>query len=156
MTGAARTDRVHVTVEPARPAAVVVGTLRPAELPHWLGAAFEAVAGLLARDGLAPAGPPFATFEPRGDGAFAVRAGFPAPAAVAGGAGVEPDELPGGPAASVVHEGPYDALGPVHAELAEWVRGHGGEPAGPAREEYLSEPDAARPLTRVVQPYRPA
>ena len=61
-----------------QPVAVVRGhRVMESEIPAFLGAAFAEVLGILADQGLAPAGPPFARYA-MADGGFDVEAGFPA------------------------------------------------------------------------------
>ena len=142
----------------AQPAAVWVATLPVGELPTWLGRAFSTVAGFLAAHGSYPVGPPFARYHPLGGGRFEVAAGFPVPSSIDGAGEVRALMLPGGPAASTVHVGPYDAMVPGYQAVASWVTEHGGEVLGDAWEVYLSDP-AAQPgpstcRTEIVQPYR--
>jgi len=142
----------------AQPAAVCVASLPVAELPGWLGRAFSTVAGFLAAQGSHPVGPPFARYHPLGGGRFDVVAGFPVPTPVDPAGDVQALTLPGGPTASTMHVGPYDAMVPGYQAVLAWVAEHGGEVVGDAWEVYLSDP-AAQPdpstwRTEIVQPYR--
>ena len=141
----------------AQPAAVCLVTLPVGELPTWLGKAFSTVAGFLASHGSHPAGPPFARYHPLGGGRFEVAAGFPVSTSIEGAGEVQALVLPGGPAASTVHIGSYDAMMPGYQTVAAWVAEHGGDVVGDPWEVYLSEP-AAQPdpstwRTEIVQPY---
>lgn len=42
--------------------------------------------------------------------------------------------------ASAMYRGPYERIAPAYAEIAEWIRAHGYEVAGPPEERYCSEP----------------
>ncbi len=142
----------------AQPAAVCLATLPVAELPTWLGKAFSTVAEFLATLGSHPSGPPFARYHPLGSERFEVAAGFPVPTSIEGAGDVQALVLPGGPAASTVHVGPYDAMMPGYQAVAAWVAEHGGDVVGDPWEVYLSDP-AAQPdpstwRTEIVQPYR--
>ncbi len=142
----------------AQPAAVCVATMPVGELPDWLGKAFSTVAGFLAAHGSYPVGPPFARYHQRGGGRFEVAAGFPVPTVIEGAGDVRALVLPGGPAASTMHVGPYDAMVPGYQAVTVWVTEHGGEVVGDPWEVYLSDP-AAQPdpstwRTEIVQPYR--
>jgi effector-binding domain-containing protein len=97
---------------------------------------------------------------------FDIEAGFPVTAAFASAPGVTPEAdresdvhlsaLPGGPAATTVHQGPYDAMTPAYDALEKWVADHGGTVDSAPWENYWSEPvgDPSTWQTQVVMPYR--
>ncbi len=63
--------------------------------------------------------------------------------------------LEGGPAAAVVHKGPYPELGPAYHAISNWIVEHGHQFTGPPRETYLNDPtqvDEADLLTEVAWP----
>lgn len=66
--------------------------------------------------------------------------------------------LPEGPVAQTFHHGRYDEIGAAYEAVFAWMREHGREQAGPARELYLTGPDTATVpddyLTEVVVPLR--
>ena len=66
--------------------------------------------------------------------------------------------LPGGPAATTVHIGPYDDMVAGYRAVAGWITDHGGEAVGDPWEVYFSDPttqpDPATWRTEIVQPYR--
>lgn len=142
----------------AQPAAVCVATLPVGELPTWLGRAFSNVAGFLAAHGPHPVGPPFARYHQLDGGRFEVAAGFPVPTSIDGAGEVQPLLLPGGPVATTVHVGPYDAMVPGYQAVLAWITAHEGEVVGDAWEVYLSDPtaqpDPATWRTEIVQPFR--
>jgi effector-binding domain-containing protein len=142
------------TIEAELPTAVVCGTTDVAGMPAFLGHAFETTAAYLTRNGVGPAGMPYARYQVLGEGRFDVEAGFPATTPVPGQDDVEPSSLPAGPAAVTVHVGPYDEVSAAYEALTAWVAER-GEVAGAPWEVYLSEPDADPPSTEIWLPYRP-
>jgi effector-binding domain-containing protein len=54
--------------------------------------------------------------------------------------GVHRRQLPGGPVAYTVHEGPYSSIGAAYDALYAWIDGHGHKRTGPPREIYLNGP----------------
>lgn len=132
--------------------AVVRAEVRPEDLPAFLGGAFADVAATLARQGLAPTGPPFGRYVPRSDGSFHVEAGFPVERPVTGTGRVEPAELPGGTVARSLYQGPYEGLSDAYAAATDWVRAHGYRTVGHPWECYLDEPDVPQPRTEVFVP----
>ena len=68
-------------------------------------------------------------------------------------------ELPGGPAATVLHRGPWEDIRSAYVAVFSWIVEHGYEMAGPVREEYLAdERDDATPLeylTAITWPLMP-
>ncbi|MFD8496090.1 GyrI-like domain-containing protein [Amycolatopsis sp. NPDC059657] len=149
---------IHSRTRDEQHTAVAETTLPISEIGPWLGQQYGAVAKVLATQGLAPAGPPFARYHPVAEGRFHIEAGFPVAAAIDPADGVRPATLPGGPAAETTHMGPYDAIEPAYGALAAWVADHDGELAGDAWEVYLTSPDEhpdpATWRTDIVQPYR--
>jgi effector-binding domain-containing protein len=155
-----KTYEIREVTRREQPTAVTDTTLSAEQIGPWLATSYRAVAGVLGAQGTHPDGPPFARYHPIGQGRFAVEAGFPVSAAIDDTGDVHPSVLPGGPAASTVHVGPYRELESAYAALESWVRERGAEPAGDAWEVYLSDPaarlDPATWRTEIVQPYRPA
>jgi effector-binding domain-containing protein len=58
----------------------------------------------------------------------------------AGDGGVIEATLPGGPAATTVHTGPYDTLGEAYAAVEAWIESQGLEAAGSPWEYYITDP----------------
>ena len=141
-----------VELEP-QPIAVVRGEARLAELPAFLGAAFGEVMQTLVGQGLDPVGPPVGRYVPTADG-FLVEAGFPTMRAVRPSGRVVPGELPGGPAARVLHRGGYATIASAYDAATAWLEAEGIAPAGEPWEAYLDGPDVAEPRTFVYQPCR--
>ena len=137
----------------AQQVAVVRGHVTTAEIPAFLGEAFDEVIKTLSAQGLAPAGPPFGRFVPAGDG-FDVEAGFPATGSVTPIGRVVPGELAAGPAARVMHKGRYDGVAGAYQSAVDWVRGHGYVATAPPWETYLDGPEVAEPRTVVCLPCR--
>ena len=142
---------VELTEMIARPAAVVRGHAVPAELPGFLGGAFDAVLRTLADQQLQAAGPPFARYRLTGDG-FDVEAGFPSVGAVHAANEVVPIELPGGTTATALHRGSYELLGVTYDAVRAWLDEHGYEPTGEPWESYMDGPDVPEPRTLVSLP----
>ncbi|GAA3145373.1 MerR family transcriptional regulator [Planomonospora alba] len=112
----------------------------------------------LERAGVAITGPGVAYYEPAEDGTVVVHAGMQV--------AVEPQEdydfavvdLPEiGTAATVVHRGPMEEVGPTFQALAHWVEENGHRAVGLAREVYLDcPPDEARWVTELQMAVTPA
>jgi effector-binding domain-containing protein len=137
----------------AQPAAVVRGLVTRAELPQFLGGAFEETLNAITGQGRAPAGPPFARYRVDGDD-FAVEAGFPSTGAVGPTGRVTGGELVGGTAVRVLYRGPYERIAEAYEAGEKWLADRGCTPSGPPWESYLDEPDVAEPRTVVHLPFR--
>jgi effector-binding domain-containing protein len=113
---------------------------------------------VLSEQGLTAIGPPFARFHFVAEGRCEAEAGFPVATEIAAEGDVIPSVLPGGLAATTVHIGPYEAMGPAYESLSSWVEEQNGEATGNAWEVYFSDPNAqpdpATWKTVIVQPYR--
>lgn len=156
----ARAYHVALSEEPAR---------RLVGLPHrgdyqTIGQAFERLAALVHGAGLDPASPMIGVYydDPASVRAADLRA-FAAREATPGYAPPAPLEgrdLAGGPAASIVHKGPYAELPQAYEWFyRDWLASSGREPAdAPPYEVYLNDPRATPPtewLTRIVLPLKP-
>ncbi len=143
----------EITVEerPEQTAAVVRATVRLEELAGFLGQAFGEVAGVLARQGLFPAGPPFGRYRMVDDG-FDAEAGFPSSGPVTPEGHVVPVVLPGGEIAETVHIGSYDGVAAAYGAVMEWLGETGREATADPWELYLDGPEVAQPRTVVCFP----
>jgi effector-binding domain-containing protein len=141
----------------ATPAAVIRAAMAADRVPGWLRRAYRLVDAQLAGEGIAVAGPAFASYTRSGD-RVEVEAGYPVPVAVAGNGIVVPSGLPGGPAAITLHEGSAATLDVAYRRIETWLAGHGFTARGRHWERYLvgsvtGEPDPSRWRTEVVVPY---
>ena len=135
--------------------ALVRGRVGTEGLPEFLGGAFGEVMQTLTAQRMAPCGPPFGRYVVTDDG-FEVEAGFPCRGTVVPAGRVEAGTLAGGPAAVVVHRGPYETVGAAYDAAGRWLVEQGYEPAGAAWESYLDPPEVPEPRTLVVIPCRRA
>jgi effector-binding domain-containing protein len=114
----------------------------------------------MGQSGVAMAGPPFARYYSVVPEAVDFEAGFPAASPVPEHGDVHAVELPGGPAATTTHLGPYEAMEPAYAAIADWIREHGRQAEGAPWEVYFTDPgsvpDPAQWRTKVVQPLKAA
>lgn len=135
------------------PAAVVRGLMPESGIPGFLGGAFGEVMTVVADQGIRPSGMPFACYVPTPDG-FQVEAGVATSAPVEPSGRVIPSTLPGGPAISVLHRGPYGEVTAAYEAAEAWLRDSEWEAAGPPWEAYLDGPDVTEPRTVVYFPTR--
>jgi effector-binding domain-containing protein len=151
------TNEIETRTLTEQSTAVCLATLPVADIGPWLSGAYGRVAGLLGAQAAGPAGPPFARYHLLGDERFEIEAGFPSMRPVEPSDEVKASSLPGGPAAFVVHIGPYDEMGPAYEALTAWMRDRGVEPNGDKWEVYLSdpvaEPDPSTWRTEIYAPY---
>lgn len=131
-----------------------------AQVPHdgigaFLGGAFGEVMAALAAQGVQPAGMPFCRYGHMGDGGWDVEAGFPVVRAAERSGRVEPSTLPAGPAAHVLHRGPYEAVAGAYDAAMAWIRETGGDVSGAPWEQYLDGPEVPEPRTEVFVPFTP-
>lgn len=125
-----------------------------ADLAEFFARAIPAVAGELARQGVAPAGPPTAVYRHEFAHEFDVTVGFPVAEAPTNDALVI-EKLPAGRAVQAEHVGPYSTLPAIYTRLSRWFSGQKLNPPTVMWEEYLVGPGMAEEfgyLTRVVYP----
>lgn len=132
-----------------------------AQVPHdgigaFLGGAFGEVMSCLAAQGVQPAGMPFSRYGFEHDGGWDVEAGFPVAQAIERSGRVEPSTLPAGPAAHVLHRGPYAEVAGAYEAATAWVRENGDQVSGAPWEQYLDGPEVPEPRTEVFVPFAPS
>lgn len=137
---------------PEQDAAVVRGHVAVDGIGEFLGGAFGEIMGAL--HGVEIVGPPFARYAMPDEG-FDVMAGFPVSSPVTQVGRVEPDRLPGGPAATTMHVGSYEGVAAAFEAVQAWVADHGFVVAGDPWESYLDEPEVPEPRTLITFPVRP-
>jgi effector-binding domain-containing protein len=147
------TYEITIVELPERHAAVISGHVEMAGIPEFLGGAFGEVMSVV--DIARIAGPPFARYSMPADG-FDIEAGFPVTEPVTPTGRVEAATLPGGPAATLLHRGSYEAIADAYGVLMRWVSENGYLPTGAPWESYLDEPDVPEPRTLVTVPVRRA
>ena len=139
-------DRGPVTIVSQR-VSVQLATIGTA-----IGAGFRGVYGFLGPTGAA-AGEPFVIYHgmpTKDDRPFDIEICAPIGRDVEPPRGWTVTDLPGGTFASVIHVGPYEALGSAYDELEAWIGREGFAIAGPPREVYLSEPSTPAAEIRTV------
>jgi effector-binding domain-containing protein len=148
---------IEETLVPQHAAAVRL-TVPIAEISRHMGRIFGEVAAWLGHSGVPIVGPPFARYYSVAPEAVDLEAGFPAAAPVEPHGDVHASELPGGPAVTTMHIGPYEAMEPAYEAIAAWIREHGREAGGAPWEVYLTDPsEVPSPAdwrTKIVQPLR--
>lgn len=87
-------------------------------------------------------GPPFLRYHALFDDEFFLELGLPVDDHVEARAMMEANELPGGHVVATTHVGPYKSLGKTHRRVRDWIREHDWQPAGPAWDFFLDNPDA--------------
>jgi nucleotide-binding universal stress UspA family protein/effector-binding domain-containing protein len=149
------TDRIEITVVPARVVAGLRERVAPAHLEAFFRRAVPAVAVALDRVGTGPAGPPVAVYSHEDGQVFDVTVGFPVENEPPASAGLTVEHLPAGRVVRAEHNGPYSSLPATYAALATWFADHARVPPRLMWEEYLAGPQDAEESeyrTRVVYP----
>jgi effector-binding domain-containing protein len=143
------------TVDP-QPAAVVRAEVPMAELRDVFDRAFPAVLQAVQSQGVAIVGPPFGYYPRMPGETVAVLVGFPVAGPITAQGDVEPFELPGGPAVTGTHVGPYETMTQTYEQLMAWTTDEGLTLAAGMWESYVSdpgaEPDPATWRTLIVWP----
>jgi effector-binding domain-containing protein len=148
-----------VVVELAETPAMTITTTAKMEevgtiLADVLPAVFNHVFGL----GGATVGMPFARYRDNGDGTFVIEGGAAVVEHVDETDRIKATTLPAGPAAKLVHVGPYEGLPTAHATIDKWLADTGREAAGDPWEVYATdpgeEPDSSKWVTEVYYPLK--
>jgi effector-binding domain-containing protein len=124
-----------------------------------IGSAYMKVGAFMKANGLSQAGAPMTINTRWDDAGYAFDAAIPvdkAPAKdVPADAPVKVKSTYAGKALKIVHKGPYAGLAPTYQKIAAYMAARGYKAAGPAWDEYVSDPGStpeAELVTNIVQP----
>jgi AraC family transcriptional regulator len=95
------------------------------------------------QNGIALVGPPFTRYVEVGPGVLTIEPGMRVAGASTQSSGegeVVSDTLPGGPAATTIHVGPYDQLHDAYVAIEQWMKAEGLVAAGAPWESYVTDP----------------
>jgi effector-binding domain-containing protein/DNA-binding transcriptional MerR regulator len=156
-----RTYEVHLRETKTQIAASVRGRAAWSDLGAFVGTAIMEIVRAASDQGVRLAGPAFAMYHSADttEDEVDLEAGMPVAEPIEPTGRAVATTIPGGPAATTVHAGRYEEIGPAYRALGEWVQEHGHETAGPPREVYIvgldqvRDPGALR--TELVWPIRP-
>jgi AraC family transcriptional regulator len=127
-----------------QPVLVARRRIKPADLAKTLAEVLGAIFLHAQQNGMVLAGQPFTRYIEWGPGLWTIEAGLPVAAlsknSESGKAKVRADTLPGGPAATMTHVGPYDGLFRAHAAVQQWIEAQGLVAAGAPWEVYVTDP----------------
>lgn len=126
------------------------------EIPVVMGRTFQQVASVLAAQGVAPAGPPFAYYHSWSPEAGEIELGWPVNSEFEERDGVVHSQLPGGRVLVTTHVGRYEDLEPAYNAMMAHAAHNGLELAVAMWECYLTDPaetpDEAKHVTMIYWP----
>lgn len=129
-----------------RPTAAVRFRTPVNELPQVMGTVYGEIAGYMGKKGIQFAGPPFAMYYNMDMNNLDVEIGFPVAERIEGEGRVQPGTLPGGPAATAKHVGPYATIEGTYNALTAFVKEKGLVADEECMyEEYLNSPEETPP-----------
>lgn len=131
----------EVEEQQAQPALVIRTRAAAENLEHVLGEAYGTIMQYMGELGEQPVGPPFSAYYNEDIEDLDVEIGFPVSRQLPGRGDVQAGEMPGGKVATCLHTGPYSEIGPAYEAISRWMEKNGYEPAGPAYEIYLNDPE---------------
>lgn len=148
-------DEVVVKDVPDQLALTVKKRVSMATVGDGIGAGFAAIMAQAGASGAQFAGPPFCMYPGEMADEFDVVVCLPVAPGATAGEGVALETVPGGTSASLLHRGPYSAIGESYGVLQAWMAANGHTPGGAPREIYLNDPQtvpAAELLTEIDWP----
>lgn len=124
-----------------QPVLIVRRRVKRSEIAATIGEALPAIFVHAQQHGIALSGLPFTRYVEMGPGLITMEPGMRVTSPGAAGQGeIIADTLPGGPAATTVHAGPYDKLSEAYAAIEQWMGAQGLVAAGAPWESYLNDP----------------
>ena len=148
-------DEVTIKEIPDQLALTVAKRVSMATVGDGIGEAFAAIMAHAGASGAQFVGPPFCLYPDEMGDEFGMVVCLPVAPGASAGEGVALETVPGGTCATLLHRGPYSAIGDSYGALQAWIAANGRQPAGPPREVYLNDPQtvpAAELLTEIDWP----
>jgi effector-binding domain-containing protein len=135
------------------PAQTVAGVRDVVPTPSEVSRLFGELFGHLGRQRVKYAGPPMSIYhDPEfSESDIDVEVAAPVEKTPPDSDRVKSRELPAIHAASVVHQGPYEAIGEAYAAVMHWIEENGYHITAPIREVYLRGPGQGEPETYVTE-----
>jgi AraC family transcriptional regulator len=124
-----------------QPVLIVRRRVKRSEIAATIGESLPHIFVYAQQSGIALAGLPFTRYPEISHGMVTIEPGMrvTSPGAASQGE-VIADTLPGGPAATTIHAGPYDKLPDAYAAIEQWMDAEGLVAAGAPWESYLNDP----------------
>lgn len=135
----------EIKEQDARPTLSIRTRTAVQDLPRALEQSYGTIMGYMNELGEQPAGPPFVAYYNMDMADLDIEVGLPVARTLPGQAEIQAGAIPGGPAATCLHTGPYDKLEPAYTALTKWVEQHNHIVSGVAYEFYLNDPDETAP-----------
>lgn len=124
-----------------QPVLIVRRRVKRSEIAATIAEALPHIFVYAQQHGIALAGLPFTRYAEMSPGLITMEPGMRVTSHGATGQGeIIADTLPGGPAATTVHAGPYDKLSDAYAAIEQWMEAQGLVAAGAPWESYLNDP----------------
>lgn len=157
------TYEVKVREVAAQPVLSIRAVVPVMELVGFFDEACKEMYEYLEREGVRLAGPPMSLWhsDPESTpGESDIEVCVPVERPVPPSGKMRGGELPAGPLAHTIHEGPYDTMGGAFDAVWGWIQRNRHEPAGPPRDVVLvgssDTDDPARYRTEIARPIRQA
>lgn len=127
-------------------------------LPQFIGESYGRMGAYLSENGGYLSEVPFVAYHNMDMQDLDVEAGFPVATALEGRDEIKSGIIPAGLIVFCIYRGPYDGIGPVYEEMAEWISKNGLIPSGSAYECYYNGPEfpPEELLTKIVMPVHKA
>lgn len=111
------------------------------ELPEDIGISYHSIISHMNLMGEQPSDMPFVAYYNLDTENLDVEIGFPTARELAGIHDIEVSEIPAGPKAICMYQGPYSEMGPVYEAMNEWLEENEYEPTGVVYEFYCNSPE---------------
>jgi AraC family transcriptional regulator len=139
-----RNDMAYsITKKELKPQAVLVvrRRVKRSEIAATIAEALPPIFLYAQQKGIALAGLPFTRYVEMGPGMVTMEPGMRVTSPTPSGQGeIIADTLPGGPAATTIHTGPYDTLTDAYAAIEQWMDAEGLAAGGTPWESYVTDP----------------
>ncbi len=136
-------DTPQIVESPAQPVAKIHLTIPKDQIRHVMGPGLQEIMGVLAAQGIAPAGPWLTHHLRMEPGIWDFEICVPVGKPVAPAGRVVPGEVPAARVARTVYHGDYSGLGNAWGELRAWIKAEGHAIRANLWERYVKGPESS-------------
>ena len=125
------------------------------ELADTIHAGYTQLGTYMGAQGYIPKEAPYVAYFNMDEDNLQIEMGFPVDREITEQGEIRMGSIPSGWVVQTIHQGPYEAMGPLYEQLFQWIKDKGLTQTGTYYEYYLNSPEEANPeelMTKLAVP----